>query len=142
MEDYIASCKIIDSGIIVSYPENIFTQKPPLEVTYKIKKEGIMANNRYIPCQNFCKRSLIAVDILIKLEHRNLTVESLYNNDKPVYSFLSLMSKVEANLSKEEKLKEIELAKVCLDPKIEICKELESGYSLILDLFACEGVKC
>lgn len=142
MGNYIAICELIDSGISVNFPENIFTKKEPTNVLYKLKKDGILVNNRYIPCQNFCKRPLIAVDILIKLQQINLTVESLYNNNKPVYSFLNLMSNIEAGLSKVEKLKEIQLAKVCLDPNIEICKEVGDGYSLILDLFACGGVKC
>jgi hypothetical protein len=52
------------------------------------------------------------------------------------------MSRVKNNLSRSESLKEIELAKVCLEPETKICEEVENGYSLILDLYACEGIKC
>jgi hypothetical protein len=142
VENYIASCKIIKQGITIFFPENLFTKKPFLEVTYKVKKEGVLCNNKYIPCQNFCKRVLIGVDILLKLNDRNLTVESLYNDNVPAHNFLFLMSKIENDLSKIEKSKEIELAKVCLDPNTEICEEVENAYSLIIDLYACGGIKC
>lgn len=140
MEEYVVDCEIIEDGIVVSYPENFFTDEEAIVVEYKITEKGISYNDTNIPCQNFCKRPVIAVDILIKLGHRNLTVESLYNKGRNIYSFLNLIRKINIELSEEDSLKEIELVKLCLNPSLETSLDISYGYDLILDLFACEGI--
>ena len=140
MEEYIVDCQLIDCGIKVCYPNNIFTEELSIDVEYKISNNGIIYNGHNIPCQKYCRRSLIGVDILIKIGHRCLTAESLYNNGKRIDSFLGLIKKIKIELSKEDSLKEVELVRHCLNPYKKPLVDIDYGYNLILDLFACEGI--
>jgi len=64
----------------------------------------------------------------------------LYNNGKRIDSFLGLIKKIKIELSKEDSLKEVELVRHCLNPYKKPLVDIDYGYNLILDLFACEGI--